>query len=135
MVPLTGKIQTPSNMPKSKDQKILELEQKIRLLEKQKAFLAKQAEDSNKKAIFFDMMIDIAEKEFNIPIPKKLLTRTIDRFTRENKVSKTSTCGLLGVSRPGLLSLCLVKAKKPDKSNRSGKHGSSHPPRYAAHRL
>lgn len=91
--------QTPSNMPKSKDQKILELEQKIRLLEKQKAFLAKQAEDSNKKAIFFDMMIDIAEKEFNIPIPKKLLTRTIDRFTRENKVSKTSTCGLLGVSR------------------------------------
>ena len=65
--------QTPSNMPKSKDQKILELEQKIRLLEKQKAFLAKQAGDSNKKAIFFDMMIDIAEKEFNIPIPKNSL--------------------------------------------------------------
>ena len=65
--------QTPSNMPKSKDQKILELEQKIKLLEKQKAFLEKQAEQSDKKAIFFDMMIDIAEKELNIPIRKKSL--------------------------------------------------------------
>ena len=62
--------QTPSNMPKSKDQKILELEQKIKLLEKQKAFLEKQSENADKKAIFFDMMIDMAEKEFNIPIRK-----------------------------------------------------------------
>lgn len=65
--------QTPSNMPKSKDQKILELEQKIKLLEKQKAFLEKQAETSDKKAVFFDMMIDMAEKEFNIPIRKNSL--------------------------------------------------------------
>ncbi len=65
--------QTPSNMPKSKDRKILELEQKIKLLEKQKAFLEKQAEQSDKKAIFFDMMIDMAEKEFNIPIRKNSL--------------------------------------------------------------
>jgi len=65
--------QTPSNMPKSKDQKILELEQKIKLLEKQKSFLEKQAETSDKKAIFFDMMIDMAEKEFNIPIRKNSL--------------------------------------------------------------
>lgn len=65
--------QTPSNMPKSKDQKILELEQKIKLLEKQKTLLEKQAETSDKKAIFFDMMIDMAEKEFNIPIRKNSL--------------------------------------------------------------
>lgn len=65
--------QTPSNMPKSKDQKILELEQKIKLLEKQKAFLEKQAETSDKKSIFFDMMIDMAEKEFNISIRKNSL--------------------------------------------------------------
>jgi transposase len=65
--------QTPSTMPKSKDQKILELEQKIKLLEKQKAFLEKQAERSDKKAIFFDMMIDMAEKEFHIPIRKNSL--------------------------------------------------------------
>lgn len=65
--------QTPSNMPKSKDQKILELEQKIKLLEKQKAFWEHQAGRADKKAIFFDMMIDMAEKEFNIPIRKNSL--------------------------------------------------------------
>ena len=65
--------QTPSNMPKSKEQKILELEQKVKLLEKQKTFLEKQVENSDKKVIFFDMMIDIAEKEFNIPIRKSSL--------------------------------------------------------------
>lgn len=65
--------QTPSNMPKSKEQKILELEQKVKLLEKQKAFWEHQAERADKKAIFFDMMIDMAEKEFNIPIRKNSL--------------------------------------------------------------
>jgi transposase len=63
--------QTPSNMPKTHEQKLLELEQKVKLLEKQKALLEKQVEQSDKKAIIFDMMISIAEKEYNIPIRKK----------------------------------------------------------------
>jgi len=63
--------QTPSNMPKTREQQILELEQKVRLLEKQKAFLEAQVDRSDRKAVLFDMMIDIAEKEFNIPIRKK----------------------------------------------------------------
>jgi len=63
--------QTSSNMPKTQEQQILELEQKVRLLEKQKAFLEVQADRSDRKAVLFDMMIDIAEKEFNIPIRKK----------------------------------------------------------------
>ena len=62
--------QTPSNMPKTPEQKIMELEQKVRLLEKQKAFLEKQVEQKDKKAILFDMMIDVAEKQYNIPIRK-----------------------------------------------------------------
>ncbi len=65
--------QTPSNMPKSPEQKILELEQKVRLLEKQKAFLEKQVEHADKKAVIFDMFIDIAEKEYNISIRKNSL--------------------------------------------------------------
>lgn len=65
--------QTPSNMPKSTEQKLLELEQKVKLLEKQKAFLENQVEQADKKAIIFDMMIDIAEKEYNIPIRKNSL--------------------------------------------------------------
>lgn len=62
--------QTPSNMPKTPEQKLLELEQKVRLLEKQKAHLQQQVNASDKKAILFDMMIDLAEKEYNIPIRK-----------------------------------------------------------------
>ena len=63
--------QTPSNMPKTPEQKLMELEQKVKLLEKQKKFLEHQVQQSEKKAVLFDMMIDIAEKEFNIPIRKK----------------------------------------------------------------
>jgi transposase len=60
-------------MAKSPEQKLLELEQKVKLLEKQKASLEKQLEFSDKKALFFDMMIDIAEEEFKIAIRKKHL--------------------------------------------------------------
>ncbi len=77
--------QTPSYMPKSKDQKILELEQKIKLLEKQKAFLEHQAERADKKAIFFDMMIDMAEKEFNIPIRKNSLPEESNTLKHHKK--------------------------------------------------
>jgi len=62
--------QTPSNMPKSPEQKIMELEAKVKLLEKQKSFLEQQAYVADKKAIIFDMMIDIAEKEYQIDIRK-----------------------------------------------------------------
>ena len=62
--------QTPSHMPKTPEQKILELEAKVKLLEKQKAFLEQQASRSDKKAIIFDMMIDLAEKEYKIDIRK-----------------------------------------------------------------
>ena len=62
--------QTPSNMSKTPEQKLLELEQEVRLLKKQKAFLEKQVEQSDRKVIMFDMMIDLAEKEYNIPIRK-----------------------------------------------------------------
>lgn len=62
--------QTPSNMPKSPEQKIMELEAKVKLLEKQKAFLEQQAHISDSKAIIFDMMIDLAEKEYQIDIRK-----------------------------------------------------------------
>lgn len=62
--------QTPSIMQISPEQKIMELEAKVKLLEKQKAFLEQQAFVADKKAIIFDMMIDIAEKEYQIDIRK-----------------------------------------------------------------
>lgn len=62
--------QTPSNMAKTPEQKILELEAKVKLLEKQKASLEHRASQADKKAIIFDMMIDLAEKEYHIDIRK-----------------------------------------------------------------
>lgn len=63
---------TPSHMPKTPEQQIMELEAKVKLLEKQKAFLEQQAKVADKKAIIFDMMIDLAEKEYRIDIRKNL---------------------------------------------------------------
>ena len=57
-------------MPKTPEQKIIELEAKVKLLEKQKALLEQQVNFTDKKAIIFDMLIDIAEKEYNIDIEK-----------------------------------------------------------------
>jgi transposase-like protein len=48
--------QTTSNMPKSKEQRLMELEAKVKLLEIQKATLEDQVERSDKKAIIFDMV-------------------------------------------------------------------------------
>jgi len=77
--------QTPSNMPKTPEQKMLELEQKVKLLEKQKAFLERQIEQADKKAIIFDMMIDLAEKEYNIPIRKNSLPEQSIDTDQKNK--------------------------------------------------
>lgn len=49
----------------------MELEAKVRMLEKQKQSLEQQLKFQQDKAIMFDMMIDIAENELNIPIRKK----------------------------------------------------------------
>jgi hypothetical protein len=57
-------------MPKSQEHRLMELEQQVKLLEKQKAMLEQQVERADKKSIIFDMMIDLAEKEYNISIRK-----------------------------------------------------------------
>lgn len=70
---------------KTPEQKLLEMEAKLRLLEKQNASLSKQLEDKEKKVILFDMMIDIAEDEFNIPIRKKSLPEQSNDSTSNKK--------------------------------------------------
>lgn len=62
--------QSPSNMPKSPKQKLLELEQENILLKKKNARLEHELEQADNKSIIFDMMIDMAEKEYKIPIRK-----------------------------------------------------------------
>ena len=55
---------------KTPEQKIIELEAKVKLLEKQKARAGHLAERADKKAIIFDMLVDLAEKEYKIDIRK-----------------------------------------------------------------
>lgn len=62
--------QTPSNMPKSPEQRILELEAKVKLLKKQKAQLERQNYIADAKAVIFDMLIDIAEEKYKIDVRK-----------------------------------------------------------------
>lgn len=72
-------------MPASKDQQLLELQQKVLLLEKQKKEAEKKAETADKKVILFDMMIKIAEDEFKIPIRKKHLPEQLINSKKKNK--------------------------------------------------
>ena len=76
--------QTPLNMPKSPEQKIMELEAQVKLLEKQKALLEREAYLADKKAIIFDMMIDIAEQEYKIDIRKNLPPEQSTNLKKKN---------------------------------------------------
>ncbi|WP_205487255.1 helix-turn-helix domain-containing protein [Aquimarina sp. BL5] len=73
------------SMSKTPEQRILELEQQVKFLEKQKARAEFLAERADKKAIIFDMMIDIAEEEFNIPIRKKHVPELSKNIAKKNK--------------------------------------------------
>jgi len=61
-------------MGRTPEQKLLEQEAKIRLLEKQVKQLQEEKYFAEQKAVIFDMMINIAEKECKIDIRKNLET-------------------------------------------------------------
>lgn len=72
-------------MAKTPEQRILELEAKVKLLEKQKARAEHLAERADKKSILFDMLVDLAEKEYKIDIRKNY---TPDSSTSSKKSTK-----------------------------------------------
>jgi transposase len=70
-------------MSKTPEQKVLELEAKIKLLEKQKARAEHLAERADKKVIIFDMLVNLAEKEYDIDI-RKNYTPELSNSTKNN---------------------------------------------------
>ncbi len=62
--------QSKTIVAKTPEQEILELKAKVKLLEKQKARAEHLAERADKKVIIFDMLVDMAEKEYDIQIRK-----------------------------------------------------------------
>ena len=61
------------NMPKSKDQELLELQEKVKMLERKNARLEHELEMKDHKVAIFDLMIDIAEKDLKVDIRKNIL--------------------------------------------------------------
>lgn len=60
-------------MPKSKDQELLELQEKVKMLERKNARLEHELEMKDHKVVLFDLMIDIAEKDLKVDIRKNIL--------------------------------------------------------------
>lgn len=78
--------QSNTIMAKTPEQRILELEAKVKLLEKQKARAEHLAERAEKKVIIFDMLVDMAEKEYDIQIRKNYkpeLSTTLKKNTKQ----------------------------------------------------
>ncbi|MEP0481230.1 MAG: hypothetical protein ABJD23_13490 [Nonlabens sp.] len=74
------------SMSKTPEQKIIELEAKVKLLEKQKARAEHLVERADKKVIIFDMLVDMAEKEYDIEIRKNYkpeLSKTLKKNTKK----------------------------------------------------
>ena len=61
------------NMPKSKDQELLELKEKVKMLERKNARWEHELEMKDHKVALFDLMIDIAEKDLKVDIRKNIL--------------------------------------------------------------
>jgi len=64
----------------------MEPKDRVKLLEEQKAQLENQNHISDSKAIIFDMMIDLAEKEYNIDIRKNYLPNNPVLFRQGNTI-------------------------------------------------
>lgn len=65
--------QISNPMSKTPQQKILELEQKVRMLEKEKALLEEEMINTNDKAEILDRLIFLAEQEYGIKVRKNSL--------------------------------------------------------------
>src|SRR5690606_1348890 len=77
--------QSRTIVAKTPEQKILELEAKVKLLEKQKARAEHLAERADKKVIIFDMLVDMAEKEYDIQIRKNYKPELSKASKKNNK--------------------------------------------------
>lgn len=83
-------------MSKAPQQRILELEAKVKLFEKQKARAEHLAERVDEKAIIFDMMVEMAEKEYNIAIRKNNAPKSSTNTDKSTKKQQFLPVDYLG---------------------------------------
>lgn len=77
--------QAQAKVMKTPQQKIYELEQKIRLLERQNSCLEQQLIESEDKAAVLDKLIEFTEQEYLIPVRKKSLPDQSKQCTKKGK--------------------------------------------------
>lgn len=77
--------QTNSPMSKTPQQKIFELEQKVRLLKKEKAFLEQEMINASDKANILDRLILLAEQEYGIKVRKNSLPEQSETTPKSSK--------------------------------------------------
>jgi len=77
--------QTDYTMSKTPQQKLFELEQKVRLLEKEKAFLEQEMINASDKATILDKLVLLAEQEYGIQIRKNSLPEQSGVMAKSSK--------------------------------------------------
>jgi len=77
--------QSSNSVSKTPEQRILELEAQVKLLEKQKARAEHLADRADKKVIIFDMLVDLAEKEYDIQIRKNYKPELLNSSKKNTK--------------------------------------------------
>lgn len=70
---------------KTPQQRIQELEQKLRLLESKNDFLEEQLMKAEDKAYILDKIIDLAEKEYMLPVRKNFLPDQSKKSAKREK--------------------------------------------------
>ncbi len=91
-------------MAKTPEQRIIELEAKVKLLEKQKARAEHLAERADKKVIIFDMLVGYGRERIWTSLSRKITRPVIERFKEDQEETIVSTCNLLGLDRQVYLS-------------------------------
>lgn len=82
---LDNSYQVNNPMSKTPQQKIQELEQKVRLLKKEKAFLEQEMINASDKANILDRLIYLAEQEYGIKVRKNSLPEQSDATPKNSK--------------------------------------------------
>ncbi len=118
---------------KTPQQKIAELEQKVRLLERQNAFLQKEVEDATDKAGILDMIIKIAEEELKVLLRKNRPPSSRKVLQRANKTDRRSLPAGRGLT-PEVLPRQVERKMQSGQGRRGRIARAGYPAHYAAHK-
>jgi len=71
---------------KSPQQRLFELEQKVKLLERQKHTLENELKIRDQKSIMFDAIVEVVKEDYNIDLSKKVCPKqSKDTLSKEDK--------------------------------------------------